>query len=71
MRGSGTNVESVRRLQNHASGLVAKATLLAQAAAAKKLFATETVTPWAIYSKMDDATKLEVSLTEDIQHTTL
>ena len=46
--------------------VVAKATLVAQASAAKKFFATETVTPWAIYSKMHDATKLEVSLTEDI-----
>ena len=46
--------------------VVAKATLVAQAGAAKKLFATETVTPWAIYSKMHDATKPEVSLTDDI-----
>ena len=46
--------------------VVAKATLLAQAAAAKKLFATETVTPWAIYSKMHDATKMAVSLPEAI-----
>ena len=46
--------------------MVAKATLVAQAAAAKKFFATETLAPWAIYSKMHDATKLEVSLTDDI-----
>ena len=46
--------------------VVAKATLVAQAAAAKKFFATETVTPWAIYSKIHDATKLDVSLNDDI-----
>ena len=51
--------------------VVAKATLVAQAGAAKKLFATETVTPWAIYSKMHDATKMEVTLPEEIHQTTL
>ena len=51
--------------------VVAKATLVAQAGAAKKLFPTETVTPWAIYSKMHDATKMEVTLPEEIHQTTL